>query len=87
MCYVTVTGIVEWIGVVKSGTQQRRALWSGTDQGGLVHVSWSSIRSEWITGEKKGTDIGGAVTGITDQDGVVCDDDGGIQRWAEVDLS
>ena len=37
--------------------------------------------------EKSATDLGGAVTGITDQGGLVCDDEGGAHIWAEVDVS
>ena len=36
--------------------------------------------------EKRGTDIGGAATGVPDQDGVVWDDIVSVQRWARVDI-
>ena len=37
--------------------------------------------------EKNGMDIGGLVTGVKDQDGVVCDDGGGVHILAKVDVS
>ena len=37
--------------------------------------------------EKSGTDIGRAATGFIDQDGLVCDDSGGVHIWSEVDVS
>ena len=36
--------------------------------------------------EKRGTDIGGEATGITDQDGVVWDECYRVQRWEKVDV-
>ena len=36
--------------------------------------------------EKSGIDIGGAVTSVTDQDGVVWDDVNSVHRWSEVDI-
>ena len=37
--------------------------------------------------ERSGIDIGGAATGVKDQDGVVCDDGGGVHILAKVDVS
>ena len=37
--------------------------------------------------ERRGTDIGGAVTGVTDQGGVGWYDGGSLERWAELDVS
>ena len=37
--------------------------------------------------ERSGMDLGGAATGITDQDGVVYNEGGSVQIWFEVYIS
>ena len=51
----------------------------------MYHVASSDLNGE--RAENSGKDLGVAATGITYQDEVVCDDGGGIQIWAEVDVS
>ena len=48
--------------------EQRQASWIGIDQDVLGQLAWISIIYEWSMGEKRGTDLGVAATGITDQD-------------------
>ena len=51
--YGEVPGITEWDGTGQSGTEQRWASRSGTDQDGTGQVAWSSIRYDWSTGIKE----------------------------------
>ena len=63
--------------VVTEIMEWHRAGWSRT----------GSMDMNWAQTEKRGTDLGGAATGVTDQDRVAWNDGDSIQRWAKVDVS